>query len=204
MLLSISCSPLGSLRSLFANAHIPANAGVVFNGCAVVCCGSFGSSGRHQEPGRVAASTVPSWEPGHRSPGDHQRQPSRGHPTDEQARNADTMPEIVPNIGTQGHRRPATGFLLSRLPSYPPVTQRAREGAKIALSVLLAPMWHGCSPGSRRRELYKLYEFNTHKKGVPVPAAGNHERARTAPDAQGVPAGQNWTNWTPIKKGLKP
>ena len=97
-----------------------------------MCCGSFGSSGKHQEAGSVAASTVPSWEPGHRSPGDHQRQPSRGHPTDEQARNADTMPEIVPNIGTQGHRRPATGFLLSRLPSYPPVTQRAREGPKIA------------------------------------------------------------------------
>ena len=35
----------------------PANAGVVFNGCAVVFGGSFGSGGRHQEPGRVAAST---------------------------------------------------------------------------------------------------------------------------------------------------
>ena len=128
------CCPLGSLRSLFANAHVPANAGVVFNGCAVVCCGSFGSSGKHQEAGSVAASTVPSWEPGHRSPGDHQRQPPRVHSlaTDEQARNADTMPEIVPNIGTQGHRRPATGFLLSRLTSYPPATQRTREGPKIA------------------------------------------------------------------------
>ena len=58
-------APLGSLRSLIANAHAPANAGVVFNGCAVVCCGCFGSSGKHQEPGSVAASTVPSWEPGH-------------------------------------------------------------------------------------------------------------------------------------------
>ena len=84
-----------------------------------------------------------------------------------------------------------------------PRRKERERGPKSPLSVLLAPMWHGCSPGSRRRELYKLYEFNTHKKGVPVPAAGNHERARTAPDAQGVPAGQNWTNWTPIKKRLK-
>ena len=130
----LPCRPLGSLRSLFANAHAPANAGVVFNGCAVVCCGSFGSSGKHQEAGSVAASTVPSWEPGHRSPGDHQRQPPRVHSlaTDEQARNADIEPNIVPKFGTQGHRRPTTGFLLSRLTSYPPATQRTREGPKIA------------------------------------------------------------------------
>lgn len=150
MLLSISCSPLGSLRSLFANAHVPANAGMMFNGCAVVCCGSFGSSGMHKEPGSVAASTVPSWEPGHRSPGVHQRHPPRVHSlaTDEQRMN---------RRGTGENRRHRAQYSAKIWHTRP---QEARHGLFIVAAIILPTRdaknargaqnrpfpcyWHGC------------------------------------------------------------
>ena len=52
--------PLGSLRSLFAPLIRPANAGMVFNGCAVVFGESFGSAGLLKEPGSRDAVPPPS------------------------------------------------------------------------------------------------------------------------------------------------
>jgi hypothetical protein len=37
--------------ALLANAHVPANAGKMFNGCAVVFGGGAGGGGATQEPG---------------------------------------------------------------------------------------------------------------------------------------------------------
>lgn len=68
-LLLISLLALGSLRSLFANAHVPANAGVVFNGYAVGDCGGTRGGCATQEPGsRDAAQLLDSAKYWHTRP----------------------------------------------------------------------------------------------------------------------------------------
>ena len=129
----------------------------------------------------------------------------------------------MPKFGTQGHRRPATGFLLSRLSSYPPATQRTREGPKIALSVLLARMWHGYGQAEAVINGQNATNTTPIKKTIRWPSVGCQPMSRPSwrksnelnaykkrrkcgedlDKLDTLKKGENRRNRRPIKKGLK-